>query len=280
VTARASVALAALALAGAAPPTVHERVLRFVDHARIAHFQTGASGPRVLVTDVRYPERGHPPYPLVVFAHGFALTPATYGSLLDTWARAGYVVAAPAFPVERAGAPGGPSESDLPNEPGDISFVISQLRAPRSPVRDLIDPSRIAVAGQSDGAVAAFSAAYDRRYRDPRIDAALVMSGGPLAGYLPAAGRAPQLLAVQGTQDPLNPPGVTTGYFRVMRRPKFLLLLQGASHLPPYTSDDRWARVVRATTTAFLNHALRGAPLRPLLAAGGVPGVSSLTASP
>jgi predicted dienelactone hydrolase len=123
----ASVAVVALALAGAAPPSVHMRVVRLVDHARVAHFQTGASGPRVLVTDIRYPAHGRPPYPLVVFAHGFALTPTPYVRLLDAWARAGYVVAAPAFPVERAGAPGGPSESDLPNEPGDIHFVISQL---------------------------------------------------------------------------------------------------------------------------------------------------------
>jgi dienelactone hydrolase len=278
--ARASVAVVALALAGAAPPSVHMRVVRLVDHARVARFQTGTSAPRVLVTDIRYPAHGRPPYPLVVFAHGFALTPTPYARLLDTWAHAGYVVAAPAFPVERAGAPGGPSETDLPNEPGDIRFVISQLLRAASPVRGLIDPSRIAVAGQSDGAVAAFSAAYDRRYRDSRIDAALVMSGGPLAGYTAAAGHAPQLLAIQGTQDPLNPPAVTTGYYRLLRRPKFMLLLLGAGHLPPYTSDDRWARVVRSTTTAFLNHALRGAPLRPLLSAGRVSGVSSLTVNP
>jgi dienelactone hydrolase len=277
-------ALAALALfastAVARPPDVHLRVLRFIDRSRSAHFQTGASGPRLLVTEVRYPTRRRPPFPLIVFAHGFDLTPAIYSRLLDQWARAGYFVAAPVFPVENTGASGGPSRADLVNEPGDIRFVISSLIAATSPVRALVDGSRIAVAGQSDGAIAAFSAAYDRRYRDPRIDAAMVMSGGPLGGYLPATGPAPPLLAVQGTQDPFNPPSVTANYYRTMRRPKFLLWLTHASHLPPYTTDDRWATVVRRATTAFLNRYLRRGKLLALLAASRAPGVASITANP
>src|SRR6476469_7805203 len=67
------------------------------------------------------------PHPLIVFAHGFALTPGTYSRLLRAWTRAGYVVAAPVFPLEDANAPGGPDESDLINEPQDVSVVISRL---------------------------------------------------------------------------------------------------------------------------------------------------------
>jgi poly(3-hydroxybutyrate) depolymerase len=189
-------------------------------------------------------------------------------------------VAAPAFPVEAATAPGGPDEADLVNEPRDIHFVISRLLARTSPVRSLVDPRRIAVAGQSDGAVAAFSAAYDPRYRDPRIDAALVMSGSPLAGFTAPPPGAPPLLAVQGTADPLNGPATTARYFRLMGRPKFLLWLLGATHLPPYTTGDRWAAVVDRTTVAFLDHALRGAPLARLLHAGAEPGVARLEAEP
>ena len=59
------------------------------------------------------------------------------------------MVAAPVFPLESADAPGGPDESDLVNEPGDISFVISQLlaasAAPGGALSGLIDPGRIAV---------------------------------------------------------------------------------------------------------------------------------------
>ena len=96
----------------------------------------------MLVTYVRVPTRGQAPYPLVVFGHGFALTPHVYARLLDTWARSGYVVAAPVFPVENPNAPGGPDERDLVNQPGDMSFVVSQLTAPTSPLHGIVDPKR------------------------------------------------------------------------------------------------------------------------------------------
>jgi dienelactone hydrolase len=242
-------------------------VVRFVDHSRVAHFGDGTSGPRVLVTYVRYPARGHGPFPLIVFAHGFTLTPQTYAPLLDTWARSGYVVAAPVFPVENANARGGPDESDLVNQPGDMSFVVSQLTASTSPLHGLIDPKRIAFAGQSDGAETAFAASYDRRYLDRRVDAAVILSGAAIPGFAGPA-RSPPLLAVQGTSDPINRPINTVAYYRLAHRPKYLLWLLGASHLPPYTTRDKWSVVVDRATTAFLDHYLRGAPLRPLIPPG------------
>src|SRR5581483_2972221 len=260
-------------------PAVRLRVLRLVDRTRSVRFENGTSGPRVLVTYVRYPTRGRRPFPLVVFAHGFALTPQPYARLLATWARAGYVVAAPAFPGERRGAPGGPSQADLVNEPADLSFVVSRLTARTSPLRGLVDPTRIALAGHSDGAEAALAASYDPRYRDPRVDAALVFSGAAFPGFGRAPRGSPPLLAVQGTADPINRPAVTAAYYRLMRRPKFLLWLMGASHLPPYAAVDRWSGVVDRATTAFLGHYLRGEPLAPLLAAG-VPGVARIGADP
>ena len=262
------------------PPTVQLRVLRLVDTTRRAHFRNGTSGPRVLITYVRYPTRGQAPFPLIVFAHGFAVTPEIYSRLLDAWVRAGYVVAAPVFPVENADAPGGPDESDLPNQPGDMSFVVSRLTGPASPLHDLIDPRRIAFAGQSDGAETALSAAYDRRFLDRRVDAAVILSGAALPGFSRPPLGSPPLLAVQGTNDPFNPPGDTTDYYRLMRRPKFLLWLLGATHLPPYTTDDRWAAIVERTTTDFLDHYLRGAPLAPLIAAGRQSASARLTANP
>ena len=259
-----SIAAVLLATSGPTPtptPTsIHMRTVRLVDRSRAAHFADGRAGPRVLVTSIRIPS-GRGPFPLVVFAHGFALTPAPYRSLLDAWARAGYVVAAPLFPVERQGAPGGPSESDLMNEPGDIRFVITRLE---HDLPSLVDPRRVAVAGHSDGAEAALAAAYDRRFRDPRIDAAVILSGAAFPGFTRPPAGAPPLLAVQGTADPINPPLATATYFALMRRPKFLLALIGASHLPPYTTEDAWAPLVRSATTGFLNHYLRDAPLQPL----------------
>lgn len=219
---------------------VVERTFRFVDSRR--H--------RVLVTEVRETV-GAVDRPLVVFTHGFTLMPDTYSALLDAWARAGFVVAAPVFPGENAHARGGPNEADLVNEPTDIHVVITRLLQTSLP----IDPSRIAVAGQSDGGVAALGAAYAQRLRDPRVDAAIVMSGAWPPGWHFRPG--PPLLAIQGTADPINPAANTRAYFALARAPKSLLLLRGAGHLPPYTTDTRVRTVVERATIAFLRRYLR-----------------------
>ena len=202
------------------------------------------------------------PFPLVVFAHGFDVTPATYARLLASWTRAGYVVAAPLFPLTNPRAPGGPDEADVVNQPADMSLVISSLLAASSapgPLAALIDPRRIAVAGQSDGAETALAVAYSRRYRDARVRAALVLSGAELSGiggYDFAPG-GPALLAAQGTDDTFNEPRYTYAYFRAARRPKYLLRLLGAGHLPPYTREQPQLAIVERVTRAFLDSYLK-----------------------
>src|SRR5579883_2159608 len=122
------VALLAPAPARPAPgPRIRVRTFDFVDRSRSIRLPGGREVPRPLETVVRYPATGGPE-PLVVFGHGFALTPATYAALLQTWAAAGYVVAAPVFPLENANAPGGPTETDLASEPRDLRFVRSEER--------------------------------------------------------------------------------------------------------------------------------------------------------
>ncbi|MHB8533416.1 MAG: alpha/beta hydrolase family protein, partial [Solirubrobacteraceae bacterium] len=240
------------------------------------------------------PVRGTGPFPLVVFAHGFAVSPATYTRLLRAWARAGYVVAAPVFPLESAGAPGGPEEGDLVNEPADISFVISKLLAaaavPGGPLAGLIDPARIAVAGQSDGGIAALMVADSRRMRDRRVRAAIVLSGAEqsgVGGYSFAGG--PALLAVQGTADTINAPANTYAYFRAAAHPKYLLRLLGAGHLPPYTSQQPQLGLLERVSIAFLDGYLRpGTPdgtgtadaVTQLKALGDRANLAALTARP
>lgn len=258
-------------------------MFRFVDRSRTILLPDGRRVPRPLETVVRYPATGGS-YPLIVFGHGFTLTPASYDSLLRAWAQAGYVVAAPVFPLENANAPGGPTEADLVNQPRDMSVVISKLLAlngrPTSVLGGKIDPSRIAVAGHSDGAETALAVAYDHRYRDPRLRAAIVLSGAALPGMGPFPGRGPALLAVQGTADTTNAPGNTSAYFELAQRPKFLLWLLGASHLPPYTDEEPQLGIVERTTIAFLDHYLKGRPLHALLGAAQHPGLTRLTADP
>ena len=231
----------------------------------------------MVVTYVRYPVDVSGPLPLIVFGHGFATTPARYTRLLDAWARAGYVVAAPVFPLENEYAPGGPNESDIVNQPADMSFVISRLLARDSSIRSRIDPLKVAVSGQSDGAETAYATAFETRYRDPRVRAAVVLSGAELGGGSVTAG--PPLLAVQGTHDSTNPPKYTYQLYHDTGRPKFLLQLIGAGHLPPYTTNASQLAVVERVSIAFLNRYLKGAPLRRLLTSPDAPTLARLTAA-
>jgi dienelactone hydrolase len=278
--------LCAAVLAGSATAAAKPRVqvLRFVDHARFAHFRTGAVVPRKLVTYVRYPTAGRPPYPLVVFGHGFSVTPGLYAKLLDAWARAGFIVAAPLFPLENANAPGGPDESDLVNQPGDIRFVITELladaRNPNSRLYNMIDSRHIAVAGQSDGAETAFAVGYEQIFRDPRVSACVVLSGARLPGEPLIRSGDPPLLAVQGTADRINQPYLTATFFREVERPKFLLWLLGAGHLPPYSTNATQLALVERTTIAFLDHYLRGGPIAQITAAAAAPGLARFVAEP
>ena len=259
------------------------RSFRFIDPSRTMLLPDGRRVPRPLETVVRYPAAGTP-HPLIVFAHGFALTPTAYNRLLSAWAEAGYVVAAPVFPLENADAPGGPTQSDLVNEPQDLRFVITRLLAsaqrPNSLLAGRIDPSQIAVAGHSDGAVAALAVAYGQGFRDPRVRAAIVMSGAALSWIGPFSPRGPPLLAVQGTADALNTPATTAAYFRRAHRPKFLLWLLRATHRPPYTSQQPQLGIVERATVAFLDHYLRGRPLRAFDKAAESVGLTRLTANP
>ena len=273
------------ASSAAAPgETMVVRVLHLVDSSRTIRLPGGRLTARPVTTYLRYPGSGTGPWPLVVFGHGFAATPGIYARLLRAWTLAGYVVAAPLFPLGNANAAGGPDESDIVNQPRDISFVISQLltgsASPGSPLHGLVDPSRIAVAGQSDGAETAFAAAYEPPYRDARIDAAVILSGERLPGGAPGGPPSVPLLAAQGTADTTNPPSYTLAFFDAAARPKYLLSLTGAGHLGPYTNEEPQLGVVERVTTAFLNRYLKHGSPAELERAAAAPGVATLVAVP
>ena len=279
------------------------RVLRLIDRSRTIRLKGGRAEPRTLLTYVRYPALGAPgqvdvpnappasaggPYPLVVFGHGFAVTPGPYARLLQSWASAGYVVAAPVFPLGNADAPGGPDEADVINQPTDMSFVISSLLSLSRPgagsLAGLVDPGQIAVAGHSDGGETALAVAYSRRFHDARVGAAVILSGAEMSGVgsYSFSQRSPPLLAAQGTADMFNEPKYTSAYFKLAQRPKFLLRLLGAGHLPPYTYQQPQLAIVERVTIAFLDSYLKRKPgaLQRLVSLGDVAGTSALLAEP
>lgn len=277
---------------------VGEIVVTYTDFSRRMSIPGRAPEPRELTTIIRYPAAikrsrvdvtnappAKGPFPLVVFAHGFDITPTPYAALLQAWARAGYVVAAPIFPLTNPTAPGGPNESDLVNQPADVSFVISRMLAASAghggTLAGLIDRRRIAVTGQSDGGSTALAAAYNQHDFDRRIGAAMILSGAmiPGLGGYDFPSPSPPLLAVQGTGDTVNAPASTYHFFGLAHHPKFLLSLLGAPHLGPYTNEQPQLGIVERATVAFLDHFLkhlRGAGWR-LWSAGTVPGLATLT---
>lgn len=273
---------------------VGETSVVFVDTSRPTAPNNGVPGKdsRTLPTTVYYPaagaaggnaRTGAPPvsgrrFPLIIFAHGFTAVAKIYFVVLQAWAAAGYVVAAPNFPLSSGGTPGGPSSGDYINQPADESFVIDQLLQlngdPASLLHDLIDAQRIGASGQSLGGMTTFGIAVNTCCRDPRIDAAVPMAGRlvpfPDGGYAPLI--APPVLIIHGDADDTVPYASATEAYDLLLPPKLLLTHKGGGHILPYVGvNDRAA--VDATidaSTAFFDLFLkreRGARER-LLAVG------------
>ncbi|HEY3811019.1 MAG TPA: hypothetical protein VGL49_06260 [Acidimicrobiales bacterium] len=195
---------------------------------------------------------------LVVFAPGFDVGPDAYAALLASWAAHGYVVAAPEFPLSDPAVAGADlDEADINNQPGDVRFVTDALVAAGSQVAALVDPSRVAVAGHSDGAEAALAAGVTPvPVGQPRYRAVIAMS----AQQVTVAGETanPPLLVTQGDADTINPPSYGYTTWQHANSPKYLLVLHGGGHLPPLQPGSVWLAGIEAVSVAFLDTYVAG----------------------
>jgi fermentation-respiration switch protein FrsA (DUF1100 family) len=232
------------------------------------------------------PDAASGPYPLVVFAHGLGATPATYEPLLTQLAAAGYVVAAPRFPLSSGGGAGAPDAGDIANQPADVSFLIDQLladtRAKEGPFTGLIAPKAIGVAGHSNGGITSLGVTAHTCCRDPRVKAVAVLSGTP-APFPDGRYRftdLPAFLAVHGTADELVPYDEIVRTFNKARGPKVLLTVEGGDHSSSASLEPPAGPSVLATITDFFDGYLRGDQAAiARLPDDGLPGATTIVAA-
>ena len=132
---------------------------------------------------------------LVILAHGFGGNPARFDAIGQRLAAAGYIVAAPTFPLTNEAAPGGFSlgATDTLSQPGDISFVIDSLLSASQdrddPLFDRIDSKRIGAMGHSLGGTTVIAATRLACCTDLRLKATAYVEPG--ASFVEALFSAP-----------------------------------------------------------------------------------------
>lgn len=211
------------------------------------------------------PARADGPFPLIVFAHGSGGLGDRYFGLLQTWAAAGYVVAAPVFPF--ASDPDQASPDDYPNQPADMTVVANELLTRNDDesheLAGLIDAERLGAAGHSLGGMTTLGLVANTCCYDERFDAGIVLAGRQVpfpAGDFWFRIRTPVLL-IHGDADTSVVYADGRLAYLEAPPPKHLVTLEGADHSEPYQGapDVPDVRVVRAATLAFFDYHLRGA---------------------
>jgi predicted dienelactone hydrolase len=178
--------------------------------------------------------------------------------IAQPWVRHGYVVATPTFPLSS-----GPTGTifDLPNQPADVSFVITSLSAwsatAGTPLAGHLQPDCLAVAGHSLGAATTLATAYLSCCRDPRIKAVVSMAGAlaPFKGTFAGSPPTP-LLILHGDQDQTVPLARSAEIFTTLRGPRYFLTLHGAGHSTMFF--DRAGQTLDQSVAAFLDAYLKG----------------------
>ena len=217
-----------------------------------------ATGP---VEDAQ-PATAGSPYPLVLFAHGFGSHPEAYRELLSAVAAGGYVVAAPEFPLTSASSPSSPDPRDTVSQPGDLSFLIDafaeQIADPQRPLFELVDFSRIAATGHSNGAVTVLGISANSCCRDERIDVTVAMAG-PAADFNGEYDftDTPPILFIHGTEDRAIVYEASAQIFNEVTAVKGLLTLNGGNHSTWLGSGHEFFGDVTTTLLDFLAMALK-----------------------
>jgi dienelactone hydrolase len=252
----------------------------FVDTTRpTAAPRSAASAPeRTLPTDIYLPDASGP-RPLVMFSHGYHGAPRKFTQLFRAWARAGYIVAAPRFPLTSDRGEPYDSVGDFANQPADISFVLTQLLD--GPLADRIDPKRIGAAGLSLGGATTYGLIESPCCRDDRIRAAAVFDAVRIPIRDPFEQNKIPLLISHIDTDYAVPYTSAQQSFDESASPKWFLTFFKGIH--PEAYEDALSphdETARATSIDFFDLTLLGdtSARARLLEDGDHPGESSIVA--
>jgi fermentation-respiration switch protein FrsA (DUF1100 family) len=284
-------ASAAMASTTTAPPTnlgVIRNTETFVDRSRptVDPDHARSAPTRTLVTDIYIPA-GQGPYPLILLAHGSAGDARKFTVLAGAWARHGYVVAVPTFPLTSDKSGGSVVLGDYVNQPADLHFILDQVlrmaAMPATPLTGKIDTHHIGVSGLSLGGATIYGFGFNACCHDPRITAVIIMSGIKLPfGNDPFVFDKP-ILIFHGTADPTIPYSTASSAYASVASPKFFVTLLGAGHSPQYEdTPDPHDGVVIAVTLDFWNAYLKAekAATARLLTDANRPPLSSIQSAP
>jgi fermentation-respiration switch protein FrsA (DUF1100 family) len=254
------------------PFAVGVRTVTFVDSGRPNNRKdTRPDAPRrTIVTEIWYPAagpavegevQGAKPaagrFPLVLLSHGRTAEPEQYAASLRIWARAGYVIAGLRHPLTSRNSPFGSDTEDIQNQPADLSFVITRMRAE---LPALVDTDHVGVVGHSSGAMTALAAAFNTCCHDERIDAvvleaviAVPFTGGEYFHGLPDT----PVLFFHGDADPSFPYAAGRAVFAQTQPPKFFVTIGQGTHSNPYRDGPPDFRLVAQATLDFLDRYLK-----------------------
>jgi poly(3-hydroxybutyrate) depolymerase len=188
---------------------------------------SAATATRKLPTLVITPKANGKKFPLFVFGHGLGGEPVLYQPLLEAIAARGYVVAAPTFPLSSRKSPGGPSLFDEPNQPADMSFVITKLLTDAT-----VDPELVVVGGHSLGAITTIDLVANSCCFDKRVDAAVMVAGTAnvfTSGALFDSPAVPSLF-VHGDKDATVSYALGYSTWKAVLAPKWFLTVNGGDH--------------------------------------------------
>jgi dienelactone hydrolase len=246
--------------AAKAPYATQHTTVTLVDTSRPT--EAGAQSParptRTLETTVWTPTEGGP-FPLIVFSHGLSGHPDKFTKLLGAWTRAGFVVAAPAFPLTNDTVPGSAQNwTGLAQQPNDVRFVIDEMLRladdPTSPVHHRILKDQIGAGGLSLGGATTYGVVFNDCCRDTRIKSAEVLSGAQLpvgGGENRIDGHVP-LLVMHGDKDLALPYSAEVKTFTEGKGPMWFVTLTGGTHAPPFEDDPSpWDELDEKITTDF-----------------------------